>query len=67
MSNNEPPKTPPPTPHTRQHGGAGEEQWHPVRMPGAEQGSDQGRRPDPTRTSPDETPVEDPRTHTSGG
>ena len=67
MSSNEPPKEPPPPAHTGQHGGAGDEQWQRVRIPGGQQGSGQRRRPAPADPSDEDSPLEDPRTNTSGG
>jgi hypothetical protein len=67
MSSPESPKEPPPPAHTGQHGEPGEERWQRVRIPGADQGSSR-QRPSPAGDNgSEETPVEDPRTHTSGG
>jgi hypothetical protein len=67
MSTPEQPANPPPPSRTGQHAEAGEEQWHRVRIPGSDQGS--RRRPPPDHPPDDEadTPVDDARTHTTGG
>jgi hypothetical protein len=67
MSKPEPPAPPPPPSRTGQHTEAGEEQWHRVRIPGSDQGSRRPHAPSDVPAEDDDTPVDDPRTHTTGG
>ena len=67
MSTPEPPARPPSPAHTGQHGEAGEELWHRVRIPGSDQGSPRPPPPSDPPAEDNDTSVDDARTHTTGG